>query len=88
MDELMLDGNAAAGVLREVFAVDMTTAIGRCAGCGAREELGAAHVHLGAGTVLRCPHCDQVLTTITRDERRVWLGFPGAVTLELVVGEA
>jgi hypothetical protein len=88
MDKLMLDGNAAAGVLREVFAVDMTTAIGRCGGCGAREELGAAHLHRGAGMVLRCPHCDHVLLTITRDGRRVWLGFPGAVTVELLVQEA
>jgi hypothetical protein len=71
-----------------VFTVDMTTAIGRCGGCGARGELGAAHVHLGAGTVLRCPHCDHVLVTVTRDERRVWLGFPGAVTVEIAVAGA
>ena len=30
MDELMLDGNAVAGLLQEVFAVEMTTAIGTC----------------------------------------------------------
>jgi len=29
MDALMLDGNAVAGLLREVFAVEMTTAIER-----------------------------------------------------------
>jgi hypothetical protein len=28
MDELMLDGNAVAELLQEVFAVEMTTAIG------------------------------------------------------------
>src|SRR4029450_8601329 len=28
MDELMLDGNAIAGLLQEVFAVEMTTEIG------------------------------------------------------------
>lgn len=88
MDELMLDGNAAAGVLGEVFAVDMTTAIGRCDGCGAHEELGAMQLYRGAGMVLRCPHCEHALVTITQDERRVWLGFPGAVTVELVVPEA
>ena len=27
MDALMLDGNAVAGLLQEVFAVEMTTAI-------------------------------------------------------------
>jgi hypothetical protein len=30
MGELMLDGNAIAGLLQEVFAVEMTTAIGTC----------------------------------------------------------
>lgn len=87
MDELMLDGNAAAGLLREVFAVDMTTAIGRCGGCGAGEQLGAARLYTGAGMVLRCPHCEHVLVTVARADGRVWLGFPGAVTVELVVGE-
>ena len=37
MDELMLDGNAVAGLLQEVFAVEMTTAIGTCGNCGATE---------------------------------------------------
>ena len=35
MDELMLDGNAVAGMLGEVFAVEMTTATGTCGNCGA-----------------------------------------------------
>ena len=30
MDELMLDGNAVAGMLGEVFAVEMTTATMTC----------------------------------------------------------
>jgi len=30
-----LDGNAMAGALGEVFAVDVTAAVGRCDGCGA-----------------------------------------------------
>ena len=29
-----LDGNAAAGELSEVFALDVTTAVATCAGCG------------------------------------------------------
>jgi hypothetical protein len=85
MDDRMLDGNAAAGLLREAFAVDMTTARGRCGGCGAQESLGAARLYVGAGMVLRCPHCDHVLVTVARDESRVWLGFPGAMTMELLV---
>src|SRR6478752_6684810 len=64
MDALMLDGNAVAGLLQEVFAVEMTVAIATCGGCGASEPVGAAHVFRGAGVVLRCPHCDNVLVTI------------------------
>ena len=77
MDELMLDGNAVAGLLQEVFAVEMTTAIGTCGGCGANEPIGALHVFRGAGVVLRCPHCDTMLVTIVKSETRVWVGMPG-----------
>jgi Family of unknown function (DUF6510) len=85
MDELMLDGNAVAGMLQEVFAVEMTTALGTCASCGATEAVGAIHVFRGAGYVLRCPHCDTALVTLVRAEERMWLGFPGVRTLELPV---
>ena len=85
MDELMLDGNAVAGLLQEVFAVEMTTAIGTCAGCGAAEAVGAIHVFRGAGIVLRCPHCDNPLVKIVRDDARLWIGFPGVRTLEVAV---
>src|SRR5918994_7615192 len=40
-DEMRLDGNAAAGILRQVFAVEMTEAIGTCEGCGKAEAVGA-----------------------------------------------
>jgi hypothetical protein len=83
MDELMLDGNAIAGLLRELFAIEMTTAIGTCAGCGAAERLGAVHVYRGAGFVLRCPHCDQVLGTIVRSETRAWIDLRGTRVLEV-----
>ena len=85
MDASMLDGNAVAGLLQEVFAVEMTTAIGTCAGCGAAEPVGATHVFRGAGIVLRCPHCDNTLVKIVRDDTRLWIGFPGLRTLEVAV---
>ena len=85
MDELMLDGNAVAGLLQEVFAVEMTTAIGTCDGCGAAEAVGAIHVFRGAGVVLRCPHCNNPLIKIVRDDTRLWIGFPGIRTLEVTV---
>jgi Zn finger protein HypA/HybF involved in hydrogenase expression len=85
MDELMLDGNGVAGLLREVFAVEMTTATGTCAACGARDQVGAVHVFRGAGIVMRCPHCDNVLVKIVKDDARVWIAFPGVRTLEIPV---
>ena len=85
MDELMLDGNAVAGLLQELFAVEMTTAIGTCNGCGTAEAVGAIHVFRGAGVVLRCPHCNNPLIKIVRDDTRLWIGFPGIRTLEVTV---
>jgi Zn finger protein HypA/HybF involved in hydrogenase expression len=85
MDALMLDGNAVAGLLRELFAVEMTTAVGTCGTCGASEAVGAIHVFRGAGIVLRCPHCDDVLVKIVRDEARVWVSFPGIRALEVAL---
>ena len=85
MDKLMLDGNAVAGLLQEVFAVEMTTAVGTCEGCGAAGPVGAVRVYRGAGIVLRCPHCDNVLAKIVKNDSRVWIDFQGIRTLEVVV---
>jgi hypothetical protein len=85
MDELMLDGNAVAGLLQEVFAVEMTTAIGTCARCGAAGPVGAVHVYRGAGIVLRCPHCGNTLAKIVKSDSRVWIDFTGIRTLEVTV---
>jgi hypothetical protein len=85
MDPLMLDGNAVAGLLQEVFAVEMTTAIATCGSCGAADAVGATHVFRGAGIVMRCPHCDNALVTIVEDDARVWIGFAGVRTVQLTV---
>jgi hypothetical protein len=86
MDELMLDGNAAAGLLAEVFGGDVTTARGTCAGCEAVEPLGAVRVYRAAGVVLRCPHCDAVLAKLVTDGRRAWIDLRGLRTIEVPVG--
>jgi hypothetical protein len=85
MDELMLDGNSVAGLLQEVFAVEMTTAIGTCARCGTPGPVGAVHVYRGAGIVLRCPHCGNMLAKIVKYNSRVWIDFSGIRTLEVAV---
>jgi hypothetical protein len=83
MSELMLDGNAAAGVLQEIFTMEMTTAVGMCDSCGTSGEVGEAHLYRGAGLVLCCPHCDAMLMKIVTAESRSWIDLRGLRTLEL-----
>ena len=83
MDALRLDGNAAAGLLREVFGTEVTIARGTCDGCGAVESVGAVHLYRSAGTVLRCPHCEAVLMLIVEGRSRVWIDSRGLRSLEV-----
>lgn len=86
MDEtdLKLDGNAAAGLLRELFAFELTTARGRCDNCGAVAEVGAVFVYANApGTVLRCPQCGAVLMRVVANGSRYWLDVRGISWLEI-----
>ena len=85
MDALRLDGNAIAGLLQEVFALEMTTAIATCDGCGAAEAVGADHVYRGAGIVLRCPHCGNTLAKIVKSQDRLWVDFPGLQALQIAL---
>jgi hypothetical protein len=82
--DLKLDGNAAAGLFRELFAFEVTTARGRCDNCGAVAEVGAAFVYANApGTVLRCPQCQSVLLRIAGNGSRYWLDVRGITWLEI-----
>ena len=85
-EELRLDGNAAAGLLREVFANEITDARGACASCGAVGEMGAQHLYmfpLSPGAVLRCSACEGVLMVMVHAGGRVRLGLQGLVWLEM-----
>jgi len=65
MDEL--DGNRAAGLLREVFGREMTAAAATCASCGAVGPIGGSALYTGGpGTVIRCSNCVGVLLVITQ----------------------
>src|SRR5262245_27101360 len=78
-EALRLDGNAAAGILSEVFVPDLTIARATCANCGAIRALGALLVYAhGMGTVLRCPACDEVLLRVARTRTQLWLDPTGA----------
>ena len=74
-----LDGNAAGGRLRELFALDMTAAEVICDGCGAVAEIGAVRVYGGAmGAILRCANCDTVMVRLTHTPAGLWLDMRGA----------
>jgi hypothetical protein len=83
-----LDGNAAAGELSEIFAMDVTAAEGQCAHCGARKRFAEAHVYIhGAGLVARCAVCEQVLLRIANVRQRVLLDVRGMTYLSVDTSE-
>ena len=78
--QLRLDGNAAAGILREVFVYDVSGATGQCGSCGAIEEVGAQHLYmqpLSPGAVLRCRSCESVLMVFVHNRGRYRFGLQG-----------
>jgi Family of unknown function (DUF6510) len=61
----VLDGNAIAGLLYEVFGREMTTASGVCASCGATHAVAELEVYLRApGTVVRCASCKNIVMVL------------------------
>jgi hypothetical protein len=84
MEKLRLDGNAAAGTLREVFSFEVTIAKYTCEGCGKTDQIGAAMVYevRGMGTVLRCPGCDNALIRLAYSYGRLWVDLRGIRRLQ------
>ncbi len=85
MDEqLMLDGNAIAGLLSEIFACEPTTAYGACDSCGATDYIGAGRVYVHApGSVLRCSHCDNVLMVVVHKPGKYVIALQGLRWIEI-----
>jgi hypothetical protein len=60
-----LDGNAIAGLLREIFGEEMTTAVGVCGNCGASGPVAETNVYLQApGVVVRCRSCTSIVMVL------------------------
>ena len=79
-----LDGNAAAGELSKIFAMDITAAVGRCAHCGATKRFAEAHLYMqGPGIVARCAACENVLLRYVNARQRVFLDVRGMTYLSL-----
>jgi hypothetical protein len=76
--DLVLDGNAAGGLLSEIFAFDVTGARVICEGCDAEGEIGEARVYGGSmGALIRCVQCDAVLIRLTHTPRGLYLDMRG-----------
>jgi len=79
-----LDGNAAAGALSEVFAVDVTAAIGQCDGCGQTGVFAEARLYVDApGLVARCSGCDAVLLRVVTTPNDTFLDLRGLTYLRV-----
>ena len=77
--DLVLDGNAAAGLLQEFFVLEITTAQIQCETCGSTGAVGSLRLY-GApmGAVLRCTHCDGILMRAVHTPHGRWLDMSGA----------
>ena len=79
---LMLDGNALAGLLQEVFASEMTVAPVECASCGREGEIGSLWAFIESpGYILRCPACQHIILRMVVTPDRIYLDARGAVFL-------
>jgi hypothetical protein len=79
-----LDGNAAAGELSRIFAIDITSAEGRCANCGAKRRFAEAHLYMQCpGLVARCALCGCVLLRFANVQGRIFLDLRGMTYLSV-----
>jgi uncharacterized protein DUF6510 len=77
-----LDGNAAAGELSKLFAMDVTAAEGQCAHCGATKRFADAHLYMQSpGIVARCAVCEHILLRLANAGQRLLLDVRGLTYL-------
>jgi Family of unknown function (DUF6510) len=84
MDENRLDGNAAGGILGEIFPFEMTSAQTACANCGSVWRVGQTMVYMhGMGAIVRCATCDNALIRLAHSPDRYWLDMRGVRYLQV-----
>ena len=75
---LRLDGNAAGGLLNEIFPFEMTAAETTCGDCGTKRLIGELMLYrLEMGAILRCVACDRALIRITHIRESYRLDLSG-----------
>ena len=81
---LKVDGNALAGLLHELFDVEMTIAPVECVSCGQIGQLGSLWVfNASPGYVLRCPACQNIVIRMTVTPDEIYLDARGAAYLRI-----
>src|ERR1700739_1435229 len=82
----VLDGNAAAGVLRQVFAFDLTTADVVGAGCANACRVGGLRLYgLPMGPIPLSPRGHAALIRVLALERACWLDMPQVRSLRITI---
>ena len=81
---MVLDGNAVAGLLGEIFGAEMTANDAECASCGRVHAVGAMLAFTQApGIVLRCPSCEAVMVRVVRTPRGTYMDVRGAAYMRM-----
>jgi hypothetical protein len=82
--ELMLDANAVAGALEQIFGRDVTASVIACNQCGDAAALGTLKAFTYApGVVLRCSTCEQVVLRFSTTPEGVYLDLRGMSRMRL-----
>ena len=78
VQDLVLDGNAAAGLLQDIFVPEITNAEIGCEACGSTAPVGTLHLYaVEMGAVLRCTRCDGILMRAVHTTHGRWLEMKG-----------
>lgn len=84
LEEVRLDGNAAAGLLEEIFAFEVTLARAVCAACDSEYRLAEMTVYaLEMGAIMRCPGCGEAMVRISKLNGECWIDSAGMRTLRV-----
>jgi hypothetical protein len=79
---LVLDGNAVAGRLMEMFGAEMTSNDAECAGCGQVHAMGALVAYTQApGIILRCPGCGSIMLRVVETPRGIYVDARGSAVM-------
>jgi hypothetical protein len=82
--EMMVDANAAAGLLMDIFGREMTNEPTECAHCGDKTKIGTLFTSANAhGAILRCPVCKNIMLRIVQTPADLFLDARGAVFLQM-----